>query len=325
MSAVASLNAQGSVQRQIESFAEEGPTSAVASSPSQVKIEAGQANGQGEISLRFANGLGLKVGAPTDKNSNVTEFTNLDALANNLSVSGTWSWTGWGLTQLNDVVLIAKRQEQSCKNNKIPLAKCVSEGDVEKFLESERRPSREIRKAVLDFDRATFQDSWVWGTFIEGKLGQKKFDFFDSQAAEKEETEISSSISSSLVGIYGPGRISFGLSYQSAFEDAKTKARHCEDIGSSDLLQKCKELPLGPPSRMDSMIARTELRHIFGKWALSPLASWDFKKDVGALELPIYFLPDNKGLLTGGLKLGWRSDGKNLTGSIFLTKPIALF
>ena len=322
-SAVA-VGAQSKTAARIENYAADGPPTPAGSSTSQVKLEGGQANGQGEVVLKFLSGLGIKLSAPVDKDTGSTEFTNLDGLANNLSIAGTWSWLGWGLVELSDPIAIAQRQEQACKDNNIPLAKCVSDGEVEKFLKGEGRPDREIRKGILDFDRATFQDAWIWGVFIEGKLGHKKYEFFDQNADEQDPEKISRSFSASIVGIYGPGRVLFGLTQQTAFEESKVKARRCKAVDGSTLLEECKELPLGAPSEVESLIARTELRHIFGKWAISPLVSHDFEKGVWGVELPVYFVPDNKGVLTGGFRVGWRSDEKDPRASIFLAKPLSL-
>lgn len=315
---------QSSTTERIEDFAEEGPPSVVGSSPDQVKLEGGQANGQGEVVISFLNGLGLKISSPTDKDTETTEFTNLDGLANNLSVAVTWSRVGLGLVKVQDVRVVAQRQQKVCDDNKVPEAECVSDGSVEKFLKERGRSDREVRKAVLEFDRATFQDAWIWGTFIEGKVGNKKYEFFDQSAHDQVREEISRSISASIVGIYGPGRVSFGLTQQTAFEESKVKVRRCTAVDGSTALEECKELPLGVPAEVDSIIARTELRHIFGKWALSPLISHDFEKSVWGLELPIYFLPDSKGVLTGGLRLGWRSDEDDIKASVFVAKPLSL-
>lgn len=314
----------GQTAARIEDYAAEGPPSVAGGSTSQVKLEGGQANGQGEVVLKFLNGLGIKLSAPVDKDTSSTEFTNLDGLANNLSIAGTWSWVGWGLVELNDPVAIVKRQKQACENNNIPSAKCVSDGEVEKFLREEGRSDREIRKGILDFDRATFQDAWVWGVFVEGKLGHRKYEFFDQNAEDHDPEKISRSFSASIVGIYGPGRVLFGLTQQTAFEESKVKVRRCNAVEGSTVLEECKELPLGAPNEVDSVIARTELRHIFGRWAISPLISHDFEKSVWGIEIPIYFVPDNKGLLTGGFRLGWRSDEEDPRASIFLAKPLSL-
>jgi hypothetical protein len=91
----------------------------------------------------------------------------------------------------------------------------------------------------------------------------------------------------------------------------------CQAVPGRDLA-RCRTAPLGPPQVRTTGVATLEWRRFLGPdLALNPTVSRDFEARVWSLQLPIYFLATDKGL-TGGARLGYRSDTRQLTFGVFV-------
>jgi hypothetical protein len=300
------------------------PFSPFANDGSGVLVEAGQANDRAEVSLQWVNGLGLKLGAPTDKTSGEGTFTNLDGLAGNLTLAVAWS------KLLNPKVANSELDAQRnaiCEGPGLGLtvADCRSDTELEMALEKLGRSAREIESAFAEYRKTWLPSSYLWSIAVEGKAGYKNFEFFDTAGAKDDADLYSGSLSAALVGTHGSGRLLFGVTYEDAKKAQKKVVQKCDPVQGSTALEECKSLPLGRPSAEQATILRAEYRRFLGKIAIAPLASYNIKEEILALELPIYFLHDSKDLLTGGVRLGWRDDDGDLAASIFVGKPLGLF
>jgi hypothetical protein len=59
--------------------------------------------------------------------------------------------------------------------------------------------------------------------------------------------------------------------------------------------------------------------------AVRPLISRDFASHVTGIDIPLYFTRDEaSGLPSGGLKLSWASDEKDLKVILFISQPLKL-
>jgi len=318
------VRAQVSVAPETAHAFSSAPFSPFANDGSGVVIEAGQANDRAEISLQWPTGLGLKLGAPTDKTSGEGTFTNLDGLAGNLTLAVAWS------KLLDPKVATSGLEAQRnaiCETpgRGLTLADCRSDTELENALKKLGRSAREIESAFAEYRNTWLPSGWLWSIAVEGKAGYKNFEFFDTNGAKDDADLYSGSLSAALVGTHGSGRLLFGVTYEDAKKAQKKVVQKCDPVQGSTALEECKSLPLGRPSAAQATILRAEYRRFLGKIAIAPLASYNIDEEVLALELPIYFLHDAKDLLTGGVRLGWRDDDGDLKASIFVGKPLGLF
>ena len=109
--------------------------------------------------------------------------------------------------------------------------------------------------------------------------------------------------------------------------DAGTSARKCQPLPGADAgsgLDSCTDLPFGAPVRSNAFLVSAELRWFFRSWAASPIVSYDSKKKVFGVQLPVYLVRNADGQLTGGFRLGWRDDTHDVTASVFVSKPLSL-
>jgi hypothetical protein len=53
-------------------------------------------------------------------------------------------------------------------------------------------------------------------------------------------------------------------------------------------------------------------------------ATYDFEKNTTGIELPIYFVANDKGALAGGIRFGWRDDTDDVTVGLFVGKAFSV-
>ncbi len=88
---------------------------------------------------------------------------------------------------------------------------------------------------------------------------------------------------------------------------------------------RCDTLIVGAPTPKTTSAITAELRRLVSnKFAMSPSVTYDFKKNqddknVWGVEVPVYFLTTSATTNpTGGVRLGWRSDTKEVTAVVFI-------
>jgi hypothetical protein len=98
----------------------------------------------------------------------------------------------------------------------------------------------------------------------------------------------------------------------------------CSPLGDTPSLQ-CGNRVLRAPSRTASEIVGGEVRKFLNRrFAISGRLHYDFKEEVTSLEVPLYFLRNSDGGLTGGVSIGWRSDTDALVASAFVGQVLGL-
>ena len=162
---------------------------------------------------------------------------------------------------------------------------------------------------------------------IEG--GRKGFTWSDAGTLAKKEARhtlysaavafgvfplISIRAKSPLQGLYYVGVNGI---YETSYK-AQSKTNLCVPFGTGGVL-RCSDVSIGSPSKRIKAIAQLEARKYFGPSFLAiPRVSRDFRNNVTGVELPLFFIKDQKGGLNGGISLGWRSDEKSIVASVFV-------
>lgn len=317
------------VRRLNQHLAGEGPPSSLGLSNAQILIQASQTNGKAEAVMTFYGGASLTLSTPLSKNSSSTDFLSLDGLSDNLSLG--LSWTGvYGLLETleNDSAGQRQaRQDEICIRYGMPMTGDIptcEPANLEMFLTQQGR-TEEIYEATASIDQAFFQDARLWGISVGANIGYRSFDFFSDQAVASDAERFSRSASATFYVINGSSRWAVGLSGERSYRDARTKARSCSAVADSEGLETCRELPLGEPLVTDDVVARVEWRRLTERIGISPVLSWRIEEEVVGIDVPIYLARDAAGLLTSGIRLGWRSDRDEPQLGIFVAKPFSLF
>jgi hypothetical protein len=109
-----------------------------------------------------------------------------------------------------------------------------------------------------------------------------------------------------------------GFRYESGYQSQK-KNQICMPLPDSSTATSCSDASVGAPTRALKRIG--ELRTRFypsDDIVYDIVVSRDFSKDVTGIEVPVSLFRGKDNLFTGGISLGWRSDTKAFTASIFV-------
>ena len=126
-----------------------------------------------------------------------------------------------------------------------------------------------------------------------------------------------------------PTALTVTLDYEAAWEEQDKQIFCPPNPGPTPVT--CIEDHAGPPQLDRSTKIGVNVRHRFTNsegvsgFAISPSIRYDITDDVWGAELPVYFIPGKDGTLTGGLKLGYRSDKKDVTFGLFIGAAFGLW
>jgi hypothetical protein len=263
--------------------------------------------------------------APLSKDGSTTTIGTLDGLSNSTTVE----------FKLTNVVVTGIRiDDKATKNycNSVLLPKYLAadsrrkkddfqcdSGFVKKYLPSDYREFRE-------FGYAPTSEIYIWG--LNAKGGYKDFDYFQSSDLSKQ-TVRKSPWSAGAFASYAPSSAdtifvgSFRL--QEAYTDAKSNTL-CPGTASSSGPIQCASGPIGLPSQKRKQLLTIEVRRrVSQDIAFSLSATRDFKNKLSGVQLPIYFVGNGDGGLTGGVRADWSSDTHKTTVGIFIGQAFQLF
>lgn len=320
-----------------------------------ISIEAGQANGKATLNISRKAGNQSLVGtisAPLNKDSSPTELASLDGLAADFDVSLALSdfifpskaGTQESLKAAESVCKKYGADVDECDSTGIQRAvalscgldvpiKSIPEDQVQNKIAELLKSSTQIREdcyngrnnpAQKEFLAASLGSVQSWA--FTGRVGRKSATFFVADGTKDKQTNLPYSLSAAYGWIGSNTRYSLRGRYETRYMDGKT-ANRCQPFSGADGgsgLESCQQLPFGQPTRSQAFVLSTEGRWLFLRFAVSPIASYDFKERVLGIQLPVYLVRNSDGQLTGGFRLGWRNDTHDLTGSVFISKPLSV-
>ncbi len=123
------------------------------------------------------------------------------------------------------------------------------------------------------------------------------------------------------MGVKRPDRaIQAGLRYENGYY-ARPSQNVCQPanfgVGGTET---CTDIIVGAPRRKLATVADVEIRKSIGGVAGVRLTlSRDFRNRVTGIDLPIYVVPNVSGALSGGARLGYRSDTRHLGVGLFVS------
>lgn len=293
-----------------------GPSSSLTSS-SQVTIQAAQKDAAATVSLVFANGLALEFSTPLQKDAEQTDFLSLDGLATGTAASLAKSWYRGKLVPraARDMAAV----DSVCAKYGVDRNSCDS-GSLESRLLTLGQRDR-VRQALDEFEVAFFERRSVTGATLKLKSAYERFSYFETGGESAETDKVGGSASVTVFRVTGARRVSLSASGEYAFAAGKTLVQRCDSVAGTSL-RSCESRPLSGPVAKRETVIRAELRQL-GRIGLSPVVSWRVSEKVYGMDLPVYLVTDDKGALTGGVRVGWRSDTR-LQIAAFVTKPLAL-
>lgn len=171
---------------------------------------------------------------------------------------------------------------------------------------------------------------------VDATIGYDEFDVLDRTNFLVDDVGRVTYDGTAYAGIIGKkgnwsGRVS--ASYTRGFESPEV-AQFCQNIsGSMD--QNCITGPDGRPIRSESAFVSGELRVLFpfgkkpdigeeddrSKFGIAPEFTWDVDDGEWAIDVPVYLQRNEKGVLDGGIRFGYRSDMNDFGVGLFVGVP----
>lgn len=128
-----------------------------------------------------------------------------------------------------------------------------------------------------------------------------------------------------LSHLFGSGETSLTgqIKYEVGYE-AADKRILCPG-NPTNIVIECFNTPDAPPTRDKSLLASFDLRQYLGDdlgfpVAIAPLVTYDISDDVLGVDVPLYLVGNGEAGLSGGVRVGWRSDTDDAVVGIFIGK-----
>lgn len=296
--------------------------------------------------------LTFKLSTPWDSQSDA-EPVNLDGLATGTEL--TFEYSFFGTRSLNRTTTrakaIADEARRACvAQTDLDFAAAVAsigtgakDDDIAVLAKAKDKKkdycfsadSRSVIKDYLPDKRRAYASEFfpdgAWSLGIHGSVGFDRFSYVDAAtlaAGKTSKVGWSAGISATKYFSLSPTAITATFDYEAAWKEQDKKIL-CPS-GPSTAPVTCVSNHVGPPQLERSGIARLNLRHRFsdakgnGLIGISPTVSVNVSDGTWGAELPIYLLPGSDDTLTGGIKVGYTSEKKDVTFGIFIGAAFGL-
>lgn len=265
-------------------------------------------------SPRTTTGGALEVSVPYNKDEDEGVFASLDAISGDVTIGATGSYKTWGSLNAGGYAAALCKM---CDEQKVDILHCNPDSLAELLTPQQGRDME--RKIVAGaFGRGLVGSSFT----LELEAGRKPREYFDTAAKVVEEDRSTFAVDLSWTGMLKNGTTTLEFVQKRDYKPAKA-ATLCSAISGS-LLEECTTKPRARAQAKDSSVGGVEWKLLLRGFAIAPALQRDFEENVWGAQLPIFLVRDEDGALTGGLRLGWRSDTDDFSAAIFVSKPFDL-
>jgi hypothetical protein len=260
----------------------------------------------------------FEASVPFDEEDEEGVFASLKEVNGDITLTGEAGYVSWRPFEYERYISALC---SACEQAKvINLNDCSPEG-LSEILKATGKTQRQVDRQTLAISDAGF--GWFVGTAFGGKVmaGRKEREFFDADAKVAEDDRVGFSAGVTGTFFLRNGTAGFQLLQKREFEEAKG-ATLCTPIAEGSLLDECQTKPRSRADSVDSLVGSIEWKIALTNLALVPQLQHDFDEGLWAAQLPIYLVRNDEGQLTGGLRLGWRSDTDDFYAAIFVAQPL---
>lgn len=158
--------------------------------------------------------------------------------------------------------------------------------------------------------------------FAKAEVGGKTYKYLDLTTLKPAKQSHTNSALGAGIGILFPSNIFLGLRHDHLRESSDAKPRQLCTPVESPVADECFNLPAGPPTveTHDRTILESRVI-VFKGLGVAPSAFYDWSDKTYGAVLTLFFLQEKKGLLSGGISAGWKSDDHQFTASAFVGVP----
>lgn len=175
------------------------------------------------------------------------------------------------------------------------------------------------KRALRDqFVRLSWGDGVLPLVGLTAKAGRQKFDWVDVPTLTKHSDNKDAYSLAAYFGVLTLDNLllNVGFRYEDAYKGDKTVSV-CTPVPGTSASQ-CSDGALRAPTRSLGRVITLETRKFFGGVAIQPRFNYDLATSTFNPTLTGYFLQDNKARLVGGVRVGWRSDTKDVSAGLFV-------
>jgi hypothetical protein len=336
--------------------------SAVETSRGLAEVTASQANSKATVRLGIDHAIGYSAdtallhpiswngsvtgSAPLGTGSDPTQLATLDNLADaaQVQLKSQWVFSNYlyptdensakyrqdiskAVAETNaQLSAITNKDQLAAKIDALKKAGCKIDSNriVQKFDTGTAYCALPVTEAN-DYDRLYFPHPQL--LIIPGfgsAIGQKSYKYLNATSDSNIAANRTPWSAQAYVGIHVAYTLTtIGYRFDRSFKDA-SQASLCPIPKSA--LTTCKTGPLGIPTETEQSVPYLEYRQRIGMgFAIAPIVNYDLRKSVLGISVPVYFISDSMGNLTGGLALGWRSDKSGLQLSVVVNTAFSAY
>jgi len=281
----------------------------------------------------------ITASAPVDKGGGDTSLATLDSFSDSFAVKARiarlWMTTPNLLSPDGEYLEVISDAVEGCKvkagSDQSKAAACEEADIDEDFIKAN------AAERLRDYHRLVTQQREAYGIGLEASVGYRHYSFLDRATATKN-TSDKVPWGLKVFGTYLPGHgtaLTASVAYQRGYKEGD--ALVVCPLPSPPSATICQSGPGGEPFRKDKVLLAFEARHMFDlsrtRWqngvidriGLGPQFTYDAKNDEFGIDLPVYFVPDAKGNLIGGIRLGYKTAPDHFTAGVFVGGAFDLF
>lgn len=159
------------------------------------------------------------------------------------------------------------------------------------------------------------------------KYGVRQFSFRDPDTlASQEQQESPWSASAYAFYVFGQNSIGGGIELQHSYKEQQ-QVQICTDLPMHIGVSTCSNGRIGAPVQRQRRLAFLEMHHNQRQrqFAISPRISYDIEKGETGLNVPVYLIRNQDGLLTGGIQVGWQSESNEMSVGFFVGQAFSYY
>lgn len=264
--------------------------------------------------------------SPLDKSSGRTNLASLDGLAGSTSLKAEWRLMRVGFGSVPSDAQLRPLCNQARAANKLAPLAADAVCDDTAFSGQPKLYEKYRLLALGERPLATVYS-------FNAKAGTESFEYVDTATLKPrsvEETPWSVGFDVTWYRLIDRDSFTVSIDRQAAWK-APDEVILCPGGGGP---VTCVKGPPGPPVRKDTSLLGVEYRRFDAltlgestsiRFGLALSATYDTEADVYGVEAPLYLVPNGDGMLSGGVRLGWRSDTDEVTLGVFVGAPLSLF
>jgi hypothetical protein len=266
--------------------------------------------------------------APVSAGDELTPLTNYAGLLPGATASvkltgAYWKNSDFPVWTSNNATTYGDLMEKWCDRNRAMIDRLTYRSS-DSLIDCKNFSSSDLRPMTPELDHMMNYRGPPILYALELSAGPKHFPFFDSYGHSDSTTNMQWAASAGLgMVVSGHLFVSASVAYKAKYKAGDSVAICTPLVGTG--LERCSNGFFGPPSRKAGLFAATDAHVSLGKGAAAIIkAEYDFRANGVTVEVPLYFVPNDKNALLGGLLTGWSSQEKRLAIGLFVGSAYGL-